>query len=182
MAKRLHGILKNRAQGPREHSSSDNLLESSSFIPLTSMPSDETVVDKDRDDKYEKRRRKEKRREDDDFVEIGIEDAHHDQTTKRAKIRHTQKVQFPDDLPKAPPTRPSHIRQDSDTTSVHSSSMYLGEDSEREYDWSDEEDLIDEQAKFKNSFTSTKEKRGWGPKRCLSFCCSDFTNLTLIQK
>lgn len=33
------------------------------------------------------------------------------------------------------------------------------------YDWSDEEDLVDQEAKFENKLSSSKKKKGWGPRR-----------------
>lgn len=45
-----------------------------------------------------------------------------------------------------------------------------GDDEEEMYDWSDEDDLVDEEAKFKTKIGSTKkERKGWGFKRCLYF-------------
>ncbi|KAF9481972.1 hypothetical protein BDN70DRAFT_991464 [Pholiota conissans] len=179
MGKKPHGILKHRPHGS-SFGSSDNLLASTSFIPLTTMPSDETMVDKER---YEKHRGKEKSRdEDDDFVNVAIEDTNKP-TQKPAKSRNKGKVQFPDDLPMSPPTRPYYARQDSDTMSVRSSrtSMFSnGDDSGDDYDWSDEEDLLDEQAKFSKSFNSTYENKGWGPRRILSLLLSSLIGSTIL--
>ena len=41
------------------------------------------------------------------------------------------------------------------------------EDSEDEYDWSGEEDLVDEEAKFEQAMGVKKKKKGWGFSRCV---------------
>ena len=49
------------------------------------------------------------------------------------------------------------------------------EDDEENYDWSTEEDLVDEGAKFEQGMGSEKPQKGWGPKRYIALtsplCC-----------
>ena len=40
------------------------------------------------------------------------------------------------------------------------------EDSDDDYDWSGEEDLVDEEAKFEQAMGVKKKQRGWGCARC----------------
>jgi hypothetical protein len=43
-----------------------------------------------------------------------------------------------------------------------------GEDDE-DYDWSTDEDLVDQEAKFDSKFGKKPKKKGWGPKRYVLF-------------
>ncbi|KAH8830586.1 Mechanosensitive ion channel-domain-containing protein [Flagelloscypha sp. PMI_526] len=43
---------------------------------------------------------------------------------------------------------------------------------EENYDWSTDEDLVDQEAKFEEHIGGTKKKTGWGPKRILTFLFS----------
>lgn len=52
-----------------------------------------------------------------------------------------------------------HSRQSSYATSDD------GEDDDEDYDWSAEEDLVDEEAKFESQMGIKPKNRGWGPKR-----------------
>lgn len=41
-----------------------------------------------------------------------------------------------------------------------------GDEEDEFYDWSDEDDLVDEEAKFESKMGATTKKKTWGPKRC----------------
>lgn len=52
-----------------------------------------------------------------------------------------------------------------------------GDEDDEFYDWSDEEDLVDEEAKFENKMgTTDKKKKTWGPKRWVLFTHSGTRN------
>jgi len=71
----------------------------------------------------------------------------------------TTKVQFTDEL-KTPPL----LQGDLDPFNSHPSSIQAGTDDEDsdDYDWSDEEDLVDEEAKFEQKMGKTdKRPRHW---------------------
>lgn len=73
-------------------------------------------------------------------------------------------VHYPPDL-KAPPVhRPGIIHVDSDIHSVAGTDDEYDEDSN--YDWSGEEDLVDEEAKFEEQMGKKQKPKGWGPRRC----------------
>lgn len=52
---------------------------------------------------------------------------------------------------------------------LHSAASSLAgtDDEEEEYDWSDEEDLVDAEAKFEEHIGGPKKNTGWGFKRCV---------------
>jgi len=64
--------------------------------------------------------------------------------------------------------RPSHagMRQDSDFMSSRAASLAGPEDGDSEdYDWSAEEDLVDEEVKFEKQMGVKDKPRGWGLRR-----------------
>jgi hypothetical protein len=71
------------------------------------------------------------------------------------------RIHFPQDLENSPPL--PYSRQDSDVTG--SLSIATDDDDSENYDWSDEEDLVDEQAKFLSQMGQKVKKPGWGFKR-----------------
>jgi hypothetical protein len=73
------------------------------------------------------------------------------------------RVQFPEGLSKSP-SHP-YSRQDSDATT----SLATDDDDSEDYDWSDEEDLVDEEAKFRGQMSLKAKKSGWGFKRSANF-------------
>jgi hypothetical protein len=91
----------------------------------------------------------------DDFQEVPLHDSDNE-----TDFTHQKEVRFPDELPPVP-SRPPFLRQESDVASTRSSVLTDDDDSES-YDWSDEADLVDEQAKFDKKFGRGEKKRGWG--------------------
>ena len=73
-------------------------------------------------------------------------------------------VHYPSDLDLPPVHRPAIIRVDSDAPSVAGTDEEYEEDSD--YDWSGEEDLVDEETKFEEQMGKKPKRKGWGPKRC----------------
>lgn len=73
-------------------------------------------------------------------------------------------VHYPSDLNPPPLHRPAIIRVDSDAPSVAGTDDEHEEDSD--YDWSGEEDLVDEEAKFEEQMGKKTKQKGWGAKRC----------------
>ena len=72
-------------------------------------------------------------------------------------------VHYPSNLDSPPVHRPAIIRVDSDAPSAAGTDEEYEEDSE--YDWSGEEDLVDEEAKFEEQMGKKPKRKGWGPKR-----------------
>ena len=73
-------------------------------------------------------------------------------------------VHYPSDLETPTIHRPAIIRVDSDAPSVAGTDDEFEEDSD--YDWSGEEDLVDEEAKFEEHMGKKPKRKGWGSKRC----------------
>ena len=71
------------------------------------------------------------------------------------------RIHFPEGLENSPPY--PYSRQDSDATG--SLSIVTDDDDPDHYDWSDEEDLVDEEAKFRGQMGPKAKKSGWGFKR-----------------
>ena len=72
-------------------------------------------------------------------------------------------VHYPSDLASLPVHRPAIIRVDSDAPSAAGTDDEYEEDSD--YDWSGEEDLVDEEAKFEEQMGKKPKRKGWGFKR-----------------
>lgn len=72
-------------------------------------------------------------------------------------------VHYPSDLASLPAHRPAIIRVDSDAPSAAGTDDEYEEDSD--YDWSGEEDLVDEEAKFEEQMGKKPKRKGWGFKR-----------------
>lgn len=72
-------------------------------------------------------------------------------------------VHYPSDLNLPPVNHPPVIRADSDAPSVAGTDEEYEEDSN--YDWSGEEDLVDEEVKFEEQMGKKQKPKGWGPKR-----------------
>ena len=76
-------------------------------------------------------------------------------------------VHYPSDLGPPPGLhRPVITRIDSDAPSVAGTDEENEEDSD--YDWSDEEDLVEEEAKFEERMGKKQKPKGWGPRRYAS--------------
>lgn len=75
------------------------------------------------------------------------------------------KVQFPDEFTKTPPL----LHGDSDTFNSRPSSVAGTDDEDYDdYDWSDEEDLVDEEAKFEKKMGKNDRPERHCFKRCFS--------------
>jgi len=72
-------------------------------------------------------------------------------------------VHYSSDLDPLPVHQPAIIRVDTDATSVAGTDDECEDDSD--YDWSGEEDLVDEEAKFEEQMGKGEKRKGWGPKR-----------------
>jgi hypothetical protein len=72
-------------------------------------------------------------------------------------------VHYPSDIKSPPVQRPAILRVDSDLHSFAGTDDEYEEDSN--YDWSGEEDLVDEEAKFEEQMGKKHKPKGWGPKR-----------------
>lgn len=85
----------------------------------------------------------------------------------------TIRVHYPQDLPSLPSPvyLPKKASGKTDTDSRASSVIGTddedddGRDEDDEYDWSGEEDLVDEEAKFEKQIKSDHRAKRWGPKR-----------------
>ncbi|KAF8211527.1 Mechanosensitive ion channel-domain-containing protein [Mycena galopus ATCC 62051] len=89
----------------------------------------------------------------------------------------TRSVHYPADI-----VPPPHIT-DPDHHSVHSApSSVAGTDDEgeEEYDWSDEDDLVDQEAKFEERMGNAPKKTGWSFKRFLTFLFSTLIGSTFL--
>lgn len=161
----VHGILKNTNRVlPHQHQntnsdegrSTENLLNASadlgqSFLKATS--SSTLNVSEPNPSSEE------------DIVEIPLHDKEEDY--RRHRPRPSGKVQFPEELPGETPSIPfPSSYPDSDAFSSRTSSIMGTDDESEDYDWSDEEDLVDEHAKFEQQINKQKVKKGWGIKRC----------------
>jgi len=64
------------------------------------------------------------------------------------------------------PSPHAGMRQDSDFMSSRAASLAGPEDGDsKDYDWSAEEDLVDEEVKFEKQMGIKAKPRGWGPRR-----------------
>ena len=72
-------------------------------------------------------------------------------------------VHYPSDLDSLHTHRPAIIRVDSDAPSAAGTDDEYEEGSD--YDWSGEEDLVDEEAKFEEQMGKKQKQKGWGLKR-----------------
>lgn len=147
---RQYGVLKHPGRDPDRisgSSSTENLVSSTS-LPLSQVASSSssltmTVHDFERKDKGK------------DGGDEVVDVPHNE---KHAKPR----IHFPLEGVENTPPYP-YSRQDSDATG--SLSIATDEDDSENYDWSDEEDLVDEEAKFRGQMGQKTKKSGWGFKR-----------------
>ena len=84
----------------------------------------------------------------------------------------TKTARFMDDQPSPGHSAPVFMRTDSGFDSVprsgsRSPSIADTDDDDDDYDWSGEEDLVDEEAKFEQTM-GTAKKNSWGFKRCVA--------------
>ncbi|PPQ77268.1 hypothetical protein CVT25_010850 [Psilocybe cyanescens] len=112
----------------------------------------------------------------DDFGDIKEVSLNDEQRNRPPKI-----VQFPDGFDK-PATMPyPFLTQDSDIFSSRASSIAGTDDESEDYDWSDEEDLVDEEAKFGKQMGQKTVRKGWGIRRIISLLFSSLIGSTLLS-
>lgn len=87
----------------------------------------------------------------------GMADSKQDPEKEPEKPSRT--VHYPDDIEQAIPRMPELARVYTFESSHH------GSDDDEEYDWSGDEDLVDEEAKFEEAMGVKRKKTGWGFKR-----------------
>ncbi|KAF7301275.1 EF-hand domain-containing protein [Mycena indigotica] len=95
-----------------------------------------------------------------------------DSTDEKGKAKAT--VHYPDDI-----AVPPQIHDPEDHHSLLSSAAGTDDEDDDDYNWSDEEDLVDEEAKFENKI-GTKKKTGWGPKRIITLLFSSLLGSTFL--
>lgn len=83
------------------------------------------------------------------------------------------------------PSPYGHFRNDSsDMMGGHSRTASVAgtddSDDESDYDWSGEEDLVDEEQKFEERMGVAKKKKGWGPKRIITLLFSSLIGSTFL--
>jgi len=172
-----HGILKNPTSGPspdRQHlnSSSDSLpLHTSGNNSVnhskaaSSSSTLATVCEADKNSEGEDKLSE----SDGEMVDVAISGDESDYTRGRQEHHHRQGVHFPKDPEEVIRPQPlpyPYIRQDSDAFSSRASSIApTDEDDSSDYDWSGEEDLVDEEAKYEKKMGKKTQRTGWGPKR-----------------
>ncbi|KAF9057504.1 hypothetical protein BJ165DRAFT_1397760 [Panaeolus papilionaceus] len=92
------------------------------------------------------------------------------------------KVQLPE-VPRPAAAHPygpyPHVRQDSDGLSSRAS-VFAEDDDSEDYDWSDEEDLVDEEAKFTKKMGVKAKREGWGLKRIVAVLFSSLVGSTFL--
>jgi hypothetical protein len=69
-------------------------------------------------------------------------------------------VQFPEASVKAAPREPIY-----EHPGVAASIIETDDGSEEDYDWSTDEDLVDQEAKFEEKLGVKRRSKGWGPRR-----------------
>lgn len=166
----VHGILKNtnrvsallphhhRANSSGDGLSTENLLSASPELGETSFKatSSSTLNVADLDPSHEE-----------DIVEVPLHEK--EDIYRKHRSRPSGKVQFPEELPglsaETSSMPYSFSYQDSDAFSSRASSVMGTDDESEDYDWSDEEDLVDEHARFEQQINKKKVKKGWGIKR-----------------
>ncbi|KIM45923.1 hypothetical protein M413DRAFT_23733 [Hebeloma cylindrosporum] len=153
-----YGVLKHPGRGNDHISgspSTENLVraaDSSSSFPLSQVVSNNSSLTMTD--------RKEKGNDDGDDV-------------FDAPMNAKPRIHFSEGLENSPPY--PYSRQDS------SWSIATDEDDSEPYDWSDEADLVDEEAKFRGQMGGQKTKKtGWGFKRILSLLFSTLIGSTLL--
>ncbi|KAJ7755678.1 Mechanosensitive ion channel-domain-containing protein [Mycena maculata] len=85
-------------------------------------------------------------------------------------------VHYPADI-----SAPDHPEHDHHSAPHSAASSVVGTDDEDEdYDWSDEEDLVDEEAKFEERMGNPHKKSGWGFKRIFTSLFSTLIGSTFL--
>ncbi|KIJ56591.1 hypothetical protein M422DRAFT_149686 [Sphaerobolus stellatus SS14] len=70
---------------------------------------------------------------------------------------------------------------DKDTHYAHSLADTDDGEEDEDYDWSTDEDLVDQEAKFEQKLGLNKPKKGWGPKRIATFFLSTLVGSTVLS-
>lgn len=96
------------------------------------------------------------------------QDASNEQQNAKPTVHYHQDTNSPAPEYAGGPSRANsfpfhHSRQSSYATSDD------GEDDDEDYDWSAEEDLVDEEAKFESQMGIKQKGKGWGPKRSVLY-------------
>ncbi|KAK7061385.1 EF-hand domain-containing protein, partial [Favolaschia claudopus] len=93
-------------------------------------------------------------------------------------------VHYPEAIVLPPPPIPAHAAErDRDRHSIHSvasSAANTDDEDDEDYDWSDEEDLVDQEAKFEERMGTAPKKKGWSFKRFLTLLFSSLIGSTFL--
>lgn len=93
-------------------------------------------------------------------------------------------VQFPPDVKRAPSVHIPSAGMRHDTMTSSRASSLAGtddEDNDEDYDWSGEEDLVDEEAKFEQKMGIKQKPKGWGFKRYVKCVSQTWRILTRLR-
>ncbi|KAJ7781634.1 Mechanosensitive ion channel-domain-containing protein [Mycena metata] len=94
------------------------------------------------------------------------------------KGKHKASVHYPVNVDIPLGTGLTHDHDHSIPQSAASS--VVGTDDEEDYDWSDEEDLVDEEAKFEKRMGNAPKRTGWGFKRIMTALFSSLIGSTFL--
>ncbi|KAG6918222.1 hypothetical protein DXG01_015815 [Tephrocybe rancida] len=91
-------------------------------------------------------------------------------------------VHYTDDHGNITTPAPAYVRTDTfDGMSSRASSIATDDEDSEDYDWSGEEDLVEEEAKFEERMGVSKPKsKGWGIKRTITFLFSSLIGSTFL--
>ncbi|KAF5363319.1 hypothetical protein D9756_000581 [Leucocoprinus leucothites] len=113
---------------------------------------------------------------------MGEKNEEHHSTRREETLVEDEKqkpsVHYPENIK---PFQYAGMRQDSDFMSSRASSFTGPEDEDSEdYDWSGEEDLVDEEVKFEKQMGVKTKPKGWGPRRIITFLFSSLLGSTFM--
>ncbi|KAJ7124777.1 Mechanosensitive ion channel-domain-containing protein [Mycena crocata] len=94
------------------------------------------------------------------------------------KGKHKASVHYPADI--AVPRHTEDHEYHSAPGSAASSIAGTDDEGDNDYDWSGEEDLVDEEAKFEERMGNKQKRTGWGPKRILTLLFSSLIGSTFL--
>ncbi|KAI0347502.1 hypothetical protein BDW22DRAFT_1322705 [Trametopsis cervina] len=106
-----------------------------------------------------------------------------DHDEHRGRNTTTKTARFHSDVASPLPSAqsfPNLPRTDSGFDSVRSQSPSLGDDDDEDYDWSGEDDLVDEEAKFEQNMGVAKKER-WGLRRFLAVAFGSLIGSTIVS-
>ncbi|KAF5370064.1 hypothetical protein D9758_001387 [Tetrapyrgos nigripes] len=79
---------------------------------------------------------------------------------------------------------PEHVQQPEPTYRTHLDNVSLAgtddDEDDSDYNWSDEEDLVDQEAKFEEKFGVKRKSQGWGLKRIITLLFSTLIGSTFV--